>query len=125
MRLLNIALSLTCAFGVMTSVFGQASFGATASDLKELKVSEADYASAKKLFQKKPDATRKAALVKATDRYAMTSMMSPALAPKVKYRQALRLYREALKLDPSNHEAKHNSDLIVSIYKSMHRPVPN
>lgn len=44
--------------------------------------------------------------------------------PKVKYPAALRLFREALKVDPANADAKQNKDLIESIYKSMHRPIP-
>src|SRR5438105_4830921 len=125
MRKLKMALAIICVFGAVTACLGQAAFGPSAKDVKELKTAEAEYGAAKKIYERKPNAARKKAFLGATDRFAMTSMMSPALDPKVKYRQALRLYREALKLDPSNHEAKHNSDLIVSIYKSMHRPVPN
>jgi hypothetical protein len=56
--------------------------------------------------------------------YGHESMMSPALPPRVKYRQALHIYREVLKVDPLNKVAKADSDLIISIYKSMGRPIP-
>jgi tetratricopeptide (TPR) repeat protein len=93
-------------------------------DAKSLAKSEGEYKSAKTAYHHHASPKAKQALVAATDRYAMTSMMGTALSTKARYRQALRLYREALKLDPKNHEAKSNSDLIISIYRSMHRPVP-
>ena len=84
------------------------------------------YASAKKALAAKPkDKKARAAFVVAGDRYATATMNAPSLPPKVKYRAALQLYREVLKVDPTNHEAKNNSEMIVSIYKSMHRPIPN
>lgn len=49
---------------------------------------------------------------------------SMALGSKDKYPKALRLYREVLKVDPKNKEAKFNKDRIESIYKSMGRPIP-
>lgn len=83
------------------------------------------YALAKSAFSRTPkSAAAKKAYVASTVRYATASMASDDLDRKVKYKQALKLYREALKVDPKNHEAKNNSDLIVSIYKSMHRPIP-
>lgn len=84
------------------------------------------FAAAKKTFAARPkDPKARQGFVAAGDRFATSTMMSPDLDRKVKYRDALRIYREVLKVDPTNHEAKSNSDLIVSIYKSMHRPVPN
>ena len=41
------------------------------------------------------------------------------------YTTALRHFRNALAADPTNHEAKMWSDTIVSIYKSMGKPVPD
>ncbi len=52
-------------------------------------------------------------------------MTSPLLGAKVKYPRALRLYREALKLDPNNKEAKANKKMIEDIYRSMGRPIPH
>ena len=56
--------------------------------------------------------------------YGHESMMTPVLEPKVKYKQALKIYREVLKVDPNQPTAKKESELIISIYKSMGRPVP-
>lgn len=90
-----------------------------------LKKFDADYTKTKAAFAKKPtDKKLKAAFVKATVVYGHESMTSPDLDARVKYRKALRLYREALKLDPKNPVAKQEHDLIVSIYKQMGRPVP-
>ncbi|MDQ3754081.1 MAG: hypothetical protein M3371_05045 [Acidobacteriota bacterium] len=40
------------------------------------------------------------------------------------YKFALRDFNRALNYDPSNEEAQEKADMIVSIYKSMGRPVP-
>ena len=96
------------------------------AEAKQLAKYGADYAAAKKNLAAKPkDKRLRTAFVVAGDRYATATMTAAALPPKVKYRSALRLYREVLKVDPANREAKNNSEMIVSIYKSMHRPVPN
>jgi tetratricopeptide (TPR) repeat protein len=98
---------------------------ACAQSLAEVKGYGAAYAKAKKALAAKPkDKALRRAFVAAGDRYATATMMAPELDRKVKYRDALRLYREVLKVDPSNHEAKSNSDLIVSIYKQFGKPVP-
>lgn len=84
-----------------------------------------NYDTAKGVYEKKKDnKTAKEAFLTAAVTYGHESMMSPALEPKVKYRQALKIYREVLKIDPTNEVAKKESDLIVSIYESMGRPVP-
>jgi tetratricopeptide (TPR) repeat protein len=51
-------------------------------------------------------------------------MNDPGASPRVKYRAALKDYRQALKLDPNNGKAKFNAKLIEDIYRSMGRPVP-
>jgi hypothetical protein len=51
-------------------------------------------------------------------------MMDTVASPRIKYRAALKDYRQALKFDPANKLAKSNKDLIEGIYKSMGRPVP-
>lgn len=56
--------------------------------------------------------------------YGHESMVSPVLTPHVKYPQALRIYREVLKVDPNQETAKSESALIIRIYKQLHRPVP-
>jgi hypothetical protein len=57
-------------------------------------------------------------------RFAYESMYSPLLPPKVRYPQALRIYRKVLAVDPKNKEASQASELIISVYNQMHRPVP-
>lgn len=91
----------------------------------ELKRTEAAYTKAKTAYTKKPSAATKQALVVASTKFGTAAMISPTLDRKVKYKKALHLYREALKLDPKNAEAKSNSEMIISIYKSMGRPIPN
>lgn len=67
----------------------------------------------------------KAQYIKATMALADYYMdRNTSLAPRVKYPNALKFYREVLKVDPKNKEAKVSSDTIVQIYKSMGRPVP-
>jgi hypothetical protein len=41
------------------------------------------------------------------------------------YKFALRDYRRALRYQPDNQQAREHADLIVSIYQSMGRPVPD
>jgi hypothetical protein len=52
-------------------------------------------------------------------------LVTPALGPKEKYPKALRLYREVVKLDPTNSKAKTTIKTIEDIYKSMGRPIPH
>jgi len=66
----------------------------------------------------------KSNFIVATDRLATASMSSQTLDRKIRYRQALRLYRDVLKVDPTNFEAKNNSKLIISIYKQLGKPIP-
>jgi len=83
------------------------------------------YKVAKSNFAKNPKSTSaKTRFIAATDRFALASMTTGTLDRKVKYRQALHLYREVLKIDPKNHDASNNSALIISIYKQLGRPVP-
>ena len=51
-------------------------------------------------------------------------MYSETVERKSRYRTALNYFREALKADPSNHKARENVDMLVSIYRSLGRPVP-
>ena len=122
---MRIFVAALCLVGLCGSLHSQSILAQPdLADAKSLKLAESSYKVAQKQFKKSPNAANKKALVVATDRYALTSMMTSALPTKVKYRQSLKLYREVLKIDPNNYEAKRNSDTIISIYKSMHRPVP-
>lgn len=127
-KVLCLIAMATCAVMAMAQ-YGSgsaSSAGDLAKSKAELARCQKAYASTKAAYTKKPkSAPLKKAYVEATVRYGTASMMLPVLDRKIKYRQALNLYREALKLDPTNKEAINNRDMIVSIYKSMGRPVPN
>ncbi len=93
-------------------------------DVEALKNLETKYTASKKAYEAKKNDKTKKAYVDATVLFGHESMISPALPPKQKYPQALRLYREALKLDPKNPVATKELKLIEDIYKSMGRPIP-
>jgi len=93
---------------------------------KQLAKFRAAYTASKKTLASKPkDKKARATFVVAADRYATAMMVESTLAPRVRYPGALRIYREVLKVDPKNPEALNNSKMIVDVYKSMGRPVPN
>jgi len=98
---------------------------ATAEAKQRIAVAYKSYAKAKSLYVKdnksKPKLTEYlAATTKLGDLY----MYSLGLAPKEKYPNALKYYREILKTDPKNKHAKESADMIIAIYKSLGRPVP-
>jgi hypothetical protein len=93
--------------------------GIPQGDLKKLK---ADYDTAKAAYAKDPKT--KDVYVTATVKYGTATMLADSLTPKEKYPGALKLYREALKLDPKNEEATKNKTMIEDIYKQMGRPIP-
>lgn len=96
-----------------------------AAEKKKIAQAEKVYSDAKRSYTaKKSDPKLKKAYVKATVSLGTLVMTSVALPPKEKYPRALGLYREALKVDPNNKEAKENAKMIEDIYKSMGRPVP-
>ena len=64
------------------------------------------------------------AYIDANNRHGLACMVTDAIDRKVKYRMALTDFRKVLKVDPRNKVAKENADLIVSIYRSMGRPIP-
>jgi hypothetical protein len=80
---------------------------------------------AKANYLKNPKAPKlKALYVKATLALADLHMNAQVESRKVRYEKALNFYREVVKVDPSNQQATKNRDMIVSIYKSMGKPVP-
>ena len=105
---------------------------ALAQNSNEFKTEKAKLAKLEKAYnvakaawmKDKANATKKKAYVKTTVTLGTAVMTSPAFGPKDKYPRALRLYREALKVDPKNKEATENSKMIVDIYRQMGRPVP-
>jgi Tfp pilus assembly protein PilF len=82
-------------------------------------------ATTKAAFTKKPkDAKVKKAYVDANVALGLQYTYSNTVDRKEKYKLALKYFKEALKHDPQNKDAKQMRDQIVSIYKSMGRPVP-
>ena len=111
---------------VLSLVVLVATAGAQSQEQKQLTEFRAGYASAKRTLAARPkDPKARAAFAVAGDRLATATMTAESLPRRTKYVDALRIYREVLKVDPNNHEAKNNAGMIVSIYKSMHRPIPN
>jgi tetratricopeptide (TPR) repeat protein len=95
------------------------------ADKAQLAKLDKEYRAAKTSFEKSPkNASLKKKYVAATVKLGTATMTSISLAPKDKYPPALRLYREALKHDPKNVEAKNNLEMIESIYRQMGRPIP-
>ena len=84
---------------------------------KSVSAAQADY-------KAKPSPAAKKKLVDLTVELAKDTENCSELSPHEKYAGALRLFRQALTLDPSNAEAKNDSDTIVTIYHQMGRPVP-
>lgn len=101
----------------------------SATELKEAALTlsglKSAYETTKAAYEKHPkDKSARNAYIDAATKYGHESMMSPVLEPRVKYKQALHIYRDVLKLDPNNKVAKPESELIIKIYQSMNRPVP-
>jgi Flp pilus assembly protein TadD len=71
------------------------------------------------------DEVLKKAQVNAHIMYGNYFMYESTLPPKEKYPSALRQYRMATAIEPTNAEAKQNINLIEGIYNQMGRTVPN
>lgn len=84
---------------------------------------KADIPSLKSSYEHAKQAGDKAQVVDATVKYATAVMLGPG-KPNEKYPTALKLYEEALKLDPQNQEALANRQMILDIYKSLNREPP-
>ncbi len=96
------------------------------AEKKRLVALEKTYTSAKSAHEKAPkDARLRKARVNATAALGTAIMNTPTQPPRQKYPRALRLYREALALDPKNKEATEGKAMIEGIYRSMGRPIPD
>lgn len=84
---------------------------------------QASYQETATKYEATKDDASKAAYVDATVAYA-TAVMSGDGKPNEKYPKSLKLFDEALRLDPDNEEAKTNRQLILDIYKSMGKEPP-
>ena len=73
---------------------------------------------------KKKDATLKKNYAAALADLGEAVMLDETIEPRKRYPDALKLYRQALKLDPANQKAKDNIKLIEDVYKKMGKPVP-
>lgn len=62
--------------------------------------------------------------VAATNALALQWMSMDSIPAREKYRNALKLYREVLKVDPSNAEAQKWIQTIEGIYRQLGRPIP-
>lgn len=71
------------------------------------------------------DTTVLRARIDAYMNYATFLMYESPLPPKQKYSTALKMYRFAVKLDPTNKVAKENIATIEGIYQQMGRPIPD
>ena len=119
-------MSAICVFAVSLA-FGQGPMQskATPADQARLAKYKKAYKVAKAALAKSPrSAKSKKDFATIGVAYATESMVSPVLTPHVKYTQALHIFREVLKVDPNEPTAKKQSELIISIYKQMGRPVP-
>lgn len=105
--------------GIVAAVlFSQFELSASVSGL------ESAYVSAKAAYAGSANDETKSALVEATVAWATEVMTDPKLPPNQKYPRSLKLYREAMALDPKNQVAAENSAMIESIYKSLGKPIP-
>lgn len=111
---------------ILVSAIGAAALAqpSSAEHTKLAKLEQA-YKTSKVSFTKKPkDPKVRKAYVAATVSFGTATMLAGSLPPCQKYPTALRLYREALKVDPKNKEALDNKKQIESIYESMGKPIP-
>jgi tetratricopeptide (TPR) repeat protein len=84
-----------------------------------------NHATVKVAFKKNPkDAKLKKKYVDSNVALGMQYTYAGTVDRKQKYRIAMGYFNEALKYDPKNKDATETRNLIVSIYKSMGRPVP-
>lgn len=127
----RICATLLAATVLAVSVFAQGAHGtANAEQAKAEKAKlakhETAYQKAKRAYEADPKrpADKRKALVEAAVQFGATTMVSPVLTSQVKYPKALRLFREALKLDPKHARATEYRDLIEGIYRSMGKPIP-
>jgi hypothetical protein len=93
----------------------------TEADMKKLK---SHAAVAKSAMAGNANTQNKKKYADATVDLAIATMYDTKLDRHERYGTALRLFREALAVDPTNRDAQAAADTIVSIYNQMGRPVP-
>lgn len=115
-----------CAFLLAFTALSQ---GPNSSDAKkaahDIAVLTKKRDSAKSFFDKHPKSpAARQSFVSLNDKLAYATMTADGLTPHQKYAGALHIYRQTLKVAPKDEEANHWVNMIESIYKSMHRPIP-
>lgn len=96
------------------------------TDPKVLQRLQKNWEAASASFAKHPkDSKARKDYIVAGVRFGHESMVSPILSAHVKYRQALHVYKQVLKVDPNNPVAKPEADLMIRIYKQLGRPIPD
>jgi hypothetical protein len=98
--------------------------GADASDPDVDKLVAAAQKLEKQAKAKPKDAKLKLKVAEAFYQAGYTMMMSPKLAPRVKYRGALAHFRTTLKYNSKHVKAAQEKKKIEDIYRQMGRPVP-
>jgi len=125
---IRLVVALCAVVAMATTAFGQGYANRPKITKNDLVKLEKEYKATKSTYAKKgakSDAKVKKQYTTATYAYGYACMMSDVLDRKEKYKKALGLYREVLKVDPNHKEAKSQSQLIIDIYKSMGKPIPN
>ncbi len=77
-----------------------------------------------KSYEASPNEANRKKLAQATYEFGNKVMLDESLAPRVKYPQALRLFKRTLELEPGHVQAAAEKKQIEDIYASMGRPVP-
>jgi TPR repeat protein len=123
--LLSMLLILPGAVMAQKGPFQGGKSGTEQVSAEKLSKAEKDYNASKKAFEKnKKDAKLKKKYVDSTNTFALANMYSATLSTKVKYRNALKYFREVLSVEPKNKIAREQSDMIISIYQQMGLPIP-
>ena len=74
--------------------------------------------------KKMTDPAAKKAYASALADLGHSTMLDQSIPPKKRYPDALKLYKQALVLDPTNKTALDDKKQIEDVYKSMGRPIP-
>ncbi|MCS6884655.1 MAG: hypothetical protein RMM17_03315 [Acidobacteriota bacterium] len=109
------------------SGYGQASVPSTAGRSSALTGVEkpVSLVELEKSYEANPkDEQLRKRLAQATYEFGSSVMYDESLPPRVKYPQALKLFRRTLELEPGHKEAAAEIEQIKEIYASMGRPVP-
>ena len=125
MKKVFVLLIAMIAFAVSSVAAGQQSPADIKKEQAELAKMTASYKTAKAAYLKSPNNEKlKKTYVKATVELGFKTMYANSLTPKQKYPGSLKLFHEALKIDPNQQEAKMAADTIEAIYRKRHQPIP-